>query len=145
MTKYQKIFKYVIDYSKDQLSAFQRIIKILDKADLQYPIYTGVTAVSVLVKTLDELHDVRLKLKTVWPEYTDKLTGIYPSYDIISATAYYKTNLGNRSVDFNIQLNAPIEGFPISLGPNCGFKKVVQPASQPTETWVYSCEKAKDE
>lgn len=113
----------------------EKLSKILKREKpINYCFLYG-NGVLIDVDGLAGLHKARETLRTIEPGYEDKLSAITPCGDRAYARYVTKTDSG---VEISIDMWAPIEGFPVSTGPNCGFRKVERPAS--TE-WAYTCQK----
>ena len=148
MTTKQSRSKQSLDIRKALAQRISTLVKI-EKTLRELPETVGVSIhayeTNIHVKGMDQLHDARRVLKHLNPTYEDQLDSIYPSWDGLKGCAKYKTNLGSPEYRVYVIMEAPIEGFPIKTGDNCGFKEVEIPAVPSRKTITYSCDSSKGE
>lgn len=153
MTDEQKQkLSYQMSFAKDSIARYRDIMATVEemmaiissaKPDLDTMSFSfSPYNVIVSVKNLAGLKAARKFLRTIYPEYKDTLKYISPLWGDMGYARYTCTT-GNETIDKNsilhIDLEAPIEGFPVKLKDGCGFKKVSQTSS--SESWSYVCEK----
>lgn len=127
----------LIELEKEHRATAKKMIALAKKADdftflTEIKIIFSPTGALFKVNNFNELHEARAFLRSVYPGYKDKVTGIYTYYRDV-AYASYDTGI----YDIHLELYHTIEGFPIHKN-GCGFKKQ---QSTGVEYFSYVCEK----
>ena len=136
-------YKKIHDENKNKANRLLRFIKKLSDAGLtskNVNFYSN--RITIEVNDIDELTEVRRKLRVAIKGYKDKLAMIYPYYANLGIASYDVFDGDSKINEIIIHLVSPIEGFPVNVGEGCGFSKVKEDYSNaPKERWVYKCEK----